>query len=112
MKKYLLTLDVYYNGLSSIDEPGKLVLEVEMDENRQKKGWQFIELENDYKFDESHHPIPENFTTIYVKSAKVVKKCNIREKDENFVFVIRENHIRLITRGEDVLLRIGYPEPC
>ena len=72
MKKFLITFKVLYDGvLTSKEDIGELTLEIEMDEERIRKKYQFIESENDYDFDEYNHRIPVNYVAMYVKSASV-----------------------------------------
>ena len=112
MKKILLKFEVYYDGyFTPKNEIGELKLEIVMDEERIKKDRQFIESENDFDIDENDHRIPVNYTTIYVKSAKIVKKSNIKEDSEIFEYSINDDEVKLTTRGEDVVLQMGYPIP-
>lgn len=112
MKKFLITFKVLYDGvLTSKEDIGELTLEIEMDEERIRKKYQFIESENDYDFDEYNHRIPVNYVAMYVKSAKVVKACNLTD-EEKFEYNIYEDTVKITTKGVDILLHIGYPMPC
>ena len=83
MKKFLITFEVLYDGvLTSKEDIGELTLEIEMDEERIRKKRQFIESENDYDFDEYNHRFPVNYVAMYVKSAKVVKACNLTDEEK------------------------------
>jgi len=112
MEKFLITFKVLYDGvLTSKEDIGELTLEIEMDEERIRKKYQFIESENDYDFDEYSHRIPVNYVAMYVKSAKVVKACNLTD-EEKFEYNIYEDTVKITTKGDDILLHIGYPMPC
>lgn len=112
MKKFLITFKVLYDGvLTSKEDIGELTLEIEMDEERIRKKYQFIESENDYDFDEYNHRIPVNYVAMYVKSAKVVKAWNLTD-EEKFEYNIYENTVKITTKGDDILLHIVYPMPC
>ena len=113
MKKFLLKFEVYYYGnCTHEDDIGVLTLEIVLDEERIKKHRQFIESENDFDIDDTSHHVPVNYTTIYAKSAKVVEKRNIVEEDDTFEFKIYSDEVKLTTRGSEVILQMGYPEPC
>ena len=110
MKKILLKFEIYYEGnLTSKHEIGALTIELVLDEDRIKKGLQFIESENDVDFDDYNEKLPINYTTIYVKSANVIQTSNIKANDERFEYSINDGYVKLTTRGEDVILQMGYP---
>jgi len=112
MKKFLITFEVFYDGvLTSKEDIGELTLEIVMDEERIRKKRQFIESENDYDSDDYGHRIPVNYTAMYVKSARVVKACNLTDSDK-FEYNIYDDVVKITTKGEEILLHIGYPTPC
>ena len=113
MKKIRLNFEVYYNGnLSDSDEIGELTIEVALDEERIRKKRQFIESENDIDFDNCSHKIPVNYTRIFAKNANVIKKKNIDSDNDAFELHISEDVVSITTRGEDISVEMGYPEPC
>ena len=113
MSKYVLKLVINHPGDFRNDRrTSKLNLIVEFDEERRKRDEPLFELENYAEI----YDIPCSTLTLYVLSFKEEWLTNHRDVGYHFDYKVHdlENggyRLEFHTKGDDVELRVGFPEP-